>query len=155
MLNTYHTQIHYLDLTSYYEQDIKNTKDMKQEDKDKYFEYIRKIFKTLLPDAWEKYDPQHVWDTERQLVDAMMCNDLKESEEFYNIVTKEELEQKYGFNWTGFVSKLGKKVDPCGVYKEGSENYQKVPSKVVVGSLNTLSCMKLLGNWTSPQWKTW
>ena len=71
-----------------YEWDDQKTKDMKQEFKDKYFEYIRKIFKTLLPDEWEKYDPQHVWDTERQLVDAMMCNDLKESEEFYNIVTK-------------------------------------------------------------------
>ena len=152
-------QVGIYDWAIYYdnEWDDKKTTEMKTEYKEKYFDYIRKIFKTLLPDEWEKYDPQHVWDTERQLVDAMMCNDIKESEEFYNVVSKEDLEKKYGFNWTAFISKLGKKVNPCGVYKEDKTNYEQVPSKVVVGSLNTLTCtIKLLKeNWTSPQWKTW
>tara|TARA_R110001592_G_scaffold63219_6_gene193520 strand:- start:342 stop:2630 length:2289 start_codon:yes stop_codon:yes gene_type:complete len=140
-----------------YEWDTKKDTEMKKEYKEKYFEYIRKIFKTLLPNDWEKYDPQHVWDTEKQLIDAMMCEGIKESEDYYNVLTKKELEEKYGFNWTGFVNKLGKKVDPCGVYKETKDVYQNVPGKVVVGSLNTLMCtVKLLKeNWTTPQWKTW
>ena len=140
-----------------YEWDTKKETEMKKEYKEKYFEYIQKIFKTLLPNEWEKYDPQHVWDTEKQLIDAMMCEGIKESEDFYNVLTKKELEEKYGFNWTGFVNKLGKKVDPCGVYKETKDVYQNVPNKVVVGSLNTLMCtVKLLKeNWTTPQWKTW
>tara|TARA_B100001769_G_C22106888_1_gene598079 strand:+ start:565 stop:2853 length:2289 start_codon:yes stop_codon:yes gene_type:complete len=140
-----------------YEWDDLKTKEMKKEYKEKYFKYIEKIFKTLLPNEWEKYDPQHVWDTERDLIDAMMCDDIKESEDFYNILSKKELEEKYGFNWSGFVNKLGKKVDPCGVYKDSKDVYQKVPDKVVVGSLNTLMCTvkKMKEKWTSVEWKTW
>jgi hypothetical protein len=66
-----------------------------------------------------------VWNVELSLLDAMGCQKIKkENPDFYNVVTKSELENKYGLDWTEFCLKKG--------YKK-----ENIPNKVIVSSLFT------------------
>lgn len=138
--------------------DDTKTKKFKSEFKEKYFEFIRNTFKTVLPDEWEKYDPAHIWEVESQLLDAMGCDTIKkEDPDYYNVLTKKQLEEDYGFDWTEFIKKIGTKSAFPGEYWVNKTSYDKVPNKVVVSSLNALKCVTelLKKNWNTPQWKTW
>ena len=138
--------------------DDAKTKKFKSEFKVKYFEFIINTFRTVLPDEWEKYDPRDIWNVELQLLDAMGCDKIKnESPDYYNILTKKELEEDYGFDWTQFTSKLGDKMPFPDVYRSGDRGYSTAPNKVVVSSLNALKCtVELLkNNWNSVEWKNW
>ena len=137
--------------------DVK-TKRFKEDFKEKYFEFIINTFKTVLPNEWEKYDPVDIWNVELQLLDAMGCDKIKkEDPNYYNVVTKKELEEEYGFDWTKFTEKLGQKTAFPGEYNIGKSSYDKAPNKVVVSSLNALKCTTelLKKNWNSVEWKTW
>lgn len=137
--------------------DIKKKK-FKSEFREKYFEFIEKTFKTLLPNDYKDFSAQDVWDVELQLLDAMGCDKIKkEDPNYYNLLTKEELEEDYGFNWTLFTDKLGKKTPFPGEFWTGKYGYKTTPKKVVVSSLNALKCtVELLKkNWTTKQWKTY
>ena len=119
------------------------TKKYKENFKNEYLKFIERVFKTILPN--EKYDPMDVWNIELSLLDAMGCQKIKkEDPDFYNVVTKSELENKYGLDWTEFCLKKG--------YKK-----ENIPNKVIVSSLNALKCtMEILKEkWTSKEWKTW
>ncbi len=140
------------------ESDDAKTKKFKSDFKEKYFEFIINTFKTVLPDEWEKYDPTDVWDVELQLLDAMGCDKIKkEDPDYYNVVTRKELESEYDFDWGMFASKLGKRSAFPGEYWEGKAGYEEIPNKVVVSSLNALKCtVELLkDNWNTVKWKTW
>ena len=137
--------------------DIK-TKKFKKEFREKYFEFIDKTFKTVLPNDYKDFSAQDVWDVELQLLDAMGCDKIKkEDPNYYNLLTKEELEEDYGFNWTLFTENLGKKTPFPGEYWTGKSGYKTPPKKVVVSSLNALKCtVELLKkNWSTKQWKTY
>ncbi len=140
------------------EDDAKKKK-FKSEFKEKYFEFIINTFRTVLPDEWEKYDPTDIWNVELQLLDAMGCDKIKnEDPDYYNVLTKKELEEDYGFDWTQFASKLGKKSPFPDTYWIGKEQgYKKVPDKVIVSGLNALKCTTelLKKNWNTVEWKTW
>lgn len=138
--------------------DDEKTKKFKSTFKDKYFEFIRNTFKTVLPDEWEKYDPNDIWEVESQLLDAMGCDTVKkEDPDYYNVLTKKQIEEEYGFNWTEFINKLGETTSFPGEYWDGRSTYKSVPEKVVVSSLNALKCVTelLKDNWNTRQWKTW
>lgn len=137
--------------------DIK-TKKFKKEFREKYFEFIDKTFKTVLPNDYKDFSAQDVWDVELQLLDAMGCDKIKkEDPNYYNLLTKEELEEDYGFNWTLFTENLGKKTPFPGEFWTGKSGYKTPPKKVVVSSLNALKCtVELLKkNWSTKQWKTY
>ena len=137
--------------------DIK-TKKFKKEFREKYFDFIDKTFKTVLPNDYKDFSAQDVWDVELQLLDAMGCDKIKkEDPNYYNLLTKEELEEDYGFNWTLFTENLGKKTPFPGEYWTGKSGYKTPPKKVVVSSLNALKCtVELLKkNWSTKQWKTY
>ena len=137
--------------------DIK-TKKFKKEFREKYFDFIDKTFKTVLPNDYKDFSAQDVWDVELQLLDAMGCDKIKkEDPNYYNLLTKEELEEDYGFNWTLFTENLGKKTPFPGEYWTGKSGYKTPPNKVVVSSLNALKCtVELLKkNWSTKQWKTY
>jgi putative endopeptidase len=115
----------------------------KKEFREKYFNFIRDTFKTCLPNHNGEHKPEHVWNVEKQIIEAMNCDSIKnEDPNFYNIVSKEKLENDYGFDWTTFTRKIG---------------YSNAPSKIVLSSLNYTKCItKLLkDNWNSPEWKTY
>ena len=138
--------------------DDDDKKKFKDEFKEKYFEFIRNTFKTVLPDEWEKYDPVDIWNVELQLLDAMGCDKIKkEDPDYYNMVTKSELENDYGFDWTQFTQKLGEKVPFPGGAGSAHSKYEKTPEKVIVSSLSALKCTTelLKKNWNTVEWKTW
>jgi len=123
--------------------DDKLTKKFKNDFKVKYLNFIRDTFKTLLPNEYKDYNPEDIWNVEIEMLDAMGCTKIKkDNPDYYNVVTKTELENKYGFDWTSFAHKLG---------------YKSVPEKIVLSSLNGITCMTelLKKNWNSPEWKTY
>ena len=60
-------------------EDDKKTKEFKTTFRKKYFEFIDKTFKTLLPDPEDhkEFKAQDVWDTELELLEAMGCTKRK------------------------------------------------------------------------------
>ena len=132
------------DFDIYYDNDDSDEqKRYKKEFREKYFNFIRDTFKICLPNHNGQYKAEHIWNVEKQILEAMNCNSIKnEDPNFYNIVSKEKLENEYGFDWTTFTKKLG---------------YSKPPSKIVLSSLNYTKCVtKLLkDNWNTPEWKTY
>jgi len=141
-------------------EDNKKTKEFKANFRKKYFEFIENTFKTLLPNPEDRkeFKAQDVWETEIELLEAMGCNKIKKDDpDYYNVVTKKELEEDYGLNWTFFCEKLGKKSAFPDEYWVGKSGYKNVPNKVVVSSLNALKCTLDLmkKNWSTPKWKTY
>jgi putative endopeptidase len=123
--------------------DSPEKKKYKKEFKQKYLNFIRDTFKLVLPNNYEEFNPEDIWNVEIELLNALACPEkIKEDPDYYNKITKEELETKYGFNWTEFAHKLG---------------YKKVPSKIVTMSLNSLKCITALlkERWDSTEWKTY
>ena len=75
--------------------DDQKTKKFKKEFREKYFEFIENTFKTVLPNDYKDFSAQDVWDVELQLLDAMGCAKIKkEDPNYYNVLTKEELEKE-------------------------------------------------------------
>jgi putative endopeptidase len=123
--------------------DDSSTKKYKAYVKHHFFKCIRETFAVCLGNKNHGYNPQDIWDVELELLDAMGCNSIKNDNlDYYNVVTADELEKVYDFNWTEFTKNLG---------------YKKTPQKVIVSSLNSLKCtVKLLKEkWNTPKWKTY
>lgn len=111
--------------------------------KHNYFKCINETFKVCLGKQEHGYNPQDIWDVELELLDAMGCNSIKnDNPDYYNVVTADEMEKKYGFEWNEFAKKLG---------------YKETPKKIIVSSLNSLKCtVKLLKEkWNTQKWKTY
>jgi putative endopeptidase len=138
--------------------DDQKTKKFKKEFREKYFEFIEKTFKTVLPNDYKDFKAQDVWDVELQMLDALGCDKIKkEDPNYYNVVTDKQLDEDYGFNWAEFTKKLGEKSPFPGEYFKRSSGYKTPPKKVVVSSLNALKCTTelLKKNWSSKAWKTY
>jgi putative endopeptidase len=115
--------------------------------KQEYFNYIKAVFKAYLgtkPHLMKDIHPQDIWDVELEMLEAMGCNVMKKAEDpnYYNLVSKEELERTYDFDFTQFAKKIG---------------FKNTPKKVVVQSLNGLKCMTTLlkEKWNTPKWRTY
>jgi len=131
------------DLYFEYDDDAPEKKKYKKEFKHKYLTFIKDTFKIVLPDHHQDFDPEDIWNVEIELLNALACPEtIKEDPDYYNVVTKEQLETKYDFDWTEFSHKLG---------------YKKPPSKIVTSSLNALRCTINLikEKWDTPEWKTY
>jgi predicted metalloendopeptidase len=129
----------YIDLPT----DNAETKAFKREFKQKYLKFIEDTFKIALPNNYREFNAEDVWNVEVQMLDAMGCDSFTEDPNYYNVVTKHDLESsKFDFDWTQFSKKIG---------------YKTPPQKVVVSSLNSLKCVTSLlkEKWDTPEWKTY
>jgi len=109
--------------------------------KSRYLKYIKDIFDSCLG-KHHGLNPHHVFEVEYDILIAMGCNSVKkDSDDFYNIVKREEALEKYGFDWEQFSHFLG---------------YKKSPDFFICDSLNYLLCMSelLKENWKTPKWKS-
>ena len=108
----------------------------------KFMKYVEDIFEVCLGKN-HGLNPRHVFEVEKDLLDAMDCTKLKvDMESYYNVVSAHDAKAKYGFDWASFSKHVG---------------YTEVPDKLVVTNLNHLFCtMELLkANWTTPKWRTY
>ena len=125
--------------------DSAKEKEFKKVFKKKYIDFIKLVFKTVLPDNYKEFNAEDIWDTELELLTSMGCNKIKkEDPDYYNVLTKKEIEEDYGFNWTYFMERFNIKG-------------KDVPNKIIVSSLNSLKCTTelLKENWASNKWKTY
>ena len=108
----------------------------------RYLQYINEIFEACLGKR-HGLVAQDVFDVEYELLTAMGCDSVKnDSDDYYNVVKKDDALSLYGFNWEKFSLYLG---------------YKTPPDFFICDSLNYLKCVcKLLQeNWTSKKWKSY
>ena len=109
------------------------------EDRQKFNNYIKKLFETanVTVDNYED-----VINVNIDLFNSFVCSDLKQNENGYNLVQKDEALEKYGFDWKTFATELG---------------YKHVPKEFVVTDLNYFKCCTklMVNNWDSEKWRPW
>jgi putative endopeptidase len=124
-----------------YEDDSKEDKIYKKKYRNKFFDYINNIFKICFGDNHD-FNVKDVFDTEKEILNAIVCNFIKEKDyDEYNVITKDEALKNFGFNWEEFCIHLG---------------FKKIPEEFVTTNINYLLCgTKLfIDNWDSPKWRT-
>ena len=124
--------------------DDNKTKKYKKEVKEKYIKFIKDTFNACDINN-NDINPNDIWDVESELLQAMGCEGkLPENPNFYNVVTRKDLKNKYGLDWGMLAEKIG-------------YNPKRIPEKVIVSTTNSLNCVidlvKL--NWNTPKWKTY
>ena len=137
-------QVTLLDLDIYYDYPEDTEKDIvyKKKYRNKYFQYLNKLFETAFGEN-HTFNVKDVYDTEVELLNAMTCNLIKkEDEDGYNLITKEEAINDFGFDWETFCKAMG---------------FKEVPSDFVTSNVNYLLCgtKLLLEKWDSDQWRTY
>ena len=139
-------QLTLIDINVYFDDNKDSEKDKiyKKNYRKKYFEYLNNLF-TCVFGKNHGFNVKDVFNTEIELLNAMSCDLIKEEDQDkdgYNIVTKEEALNNFGFDWTTFCKYLG---------------FEKVPNEFVTSNINYLLCgTKLLKErWSSPEWRTY
>lgn len=131
-------QLILVDLNVYY--DDGTEVEYKRKFRQEYFKYCKKLFDTIL--GKNDLNPKDPFDVQVDIFNALGCNDVSNDDKPYNVVSKEEALEKYGFDWTQFSKFLG---------------FKTVPSTFISTGLNYLKCgTKLfLDNWKTPKWRTY
>ena len=131
-------QLILVDLNVYY--DDGSEIEYKRRFREEYFKYCKKLFNTLLDK--NDFNPKDPFDVQVDIFNALGCNDVTNNEKTYNVVSKTEALEKYGFDWTEFSKHLG---------------YKTTPNSFISTGLNYLKCgTKLfLDNWKTPKWRTY
>jgi predicted metalloendopeptidase len=125
-------------------QEDQNVKKYKKEFKHKYLEFISTMFELCLGKD-NDLKASDVWDCEFELLTALGCDIIKDdSEDGYNIVTKNEALKKYGFDWELFAKSIG---------------YKDIPKKFICTSTNYLTCiintLSKDNAWKNKKWRTY
>ena len=135
-----------IDLDVYFDdkEDDEKDKQYKNNYRKKYFEYLNKLFENVFGEN-HGFNMKDIFNTEFEIINAMSCDLIKEEDEDadgYNLVTKDEALNNFGFDWSTFCELLG---------------FEKVPNDFVTSNVNYLLCgTKLLKErWTSPEWRTY
>jgi putative endopeptidase len=127
------------DLTIYFDDgtDVKYKENYKRV----YFKYLNDMF-TIFFGKNHGFEPTHVFNIESKILNAMGCEGLKESPEYYNRVTPEKALNECNFNWTEFSKAMG---------------FKTTPKFFITGSMNYLKCCTdmLLEEWTNVEWRTY
>jgi len=102
--------------------------------------FCKKLFDTVL--GPNNLNPNHVFEVETDMINALICSDVTSSTESYNKVGAQEAEEKYGFNWKEFTKDLG---------------YKHTPEFFICSNLNYLKCgtKLMMDNWDSEKWRTY
>ena len=121
----------------------KNTKRYKNEFKNRYLEFIDKMFDLCLEKGHDLKSID-VWDCEYDMLTALGCNAIKnDDEDGYNIVTQKEA-LKYGLDWYELAKQIG---------------YKTPPKSFICTSTNYLKCMMETlqkdNAWQSQKWRTY
>jgi predicted metalloendopeptidase len=136
-------QFSLIDVDVYFddETDTKEDKKYKSNYRHHYFRYLNTLFDIALGEH-HGYHVKDIFDTEVEILNALICEEMQ-SDQRYNVITKEESLKHYGFEWSTFCHHLGFK--------------KSVPDMFITSNLNYLLCgTKLLKEkWNSPQWKTY
>jgi predicted metalloendopeptidase len=137
-------QLSLIDVEIYFDDDADS------EDDKKYKNKYRKVFLKYLNDLFNiafgenhGFNVMDVFDVEFQLLNAMACDLIKEKDnDNYNLITKEEALQQFGFNWVEYCKGAG---------------FETIPDDFVTSNVNYLLCgTKLLKeNWNSIKWRTY
>ena len=136
-------QLTIIDVNVYFDDDTDTEKDKKYKNnyRKKYFSYLNKLF-TLCFGEKHGFNVKDVFDTEFEILNAMSCDLIKETDpDDYNLITKEEALKNFGFNWEEFCKALG---------------FKKIPNDFVTSNVNYLLCgtKLLLEKWDTNQWRT-
>lgn len=112
--------------------------------KEKYFEFINKMFKAIRGNDTE-FNAQDVWDCEYDILTALGCNTIKNDDlEGYNMMNNDIANIECGFNWAEFTKHVG---------------YKTTPSKFICTSKNYVKCIMetLLKDdaWKGHKWQTY
>ena len=127
-----------LDLSVYYDDGTDIS--YKKKYRNMYNKYTKKIFDTAL--GKNNFNVQDCFETQVDIFNSLGCVDVKQEEESYNKVLKDEAMSKYGFDWEEFSRQLG---------------FKKTPDFFITASLNYLKCgsQLLIDNWKTPKWRTY
>ena len=135
-------QLTLLDPEIYFDDETDNEEARKYKTKyrKRYLQYLDQLFIVAFGED-HSFNVKDVYDTEVELVNAIVCEQT-DTIESYNLITKEEAMSKYGFNWTEFCKNIG---------------FNRVPDDFVTSNVNYLSCgTKLIQEkWNTSQWRTY
>jgi predicted metalloendopeptidase len=139
-------QLTLLDNNIYYDYDDDSEEDKiyKKKYRKRYLKYLNDIFTVAFGEN-HGYNVKDVYDTEVELLNAINCELIKESDmdaDGYNLISKDEALKNFSFNWTEFCKGLG---------------FTKIPEEFVTSNVNYLLCgtKLLLEKWDSEQWRTY
>jgi len=137
-------QLTLIDIEVYFDDvnDNEEEKKYKTNYRKKYFKYLNNLFEIAFGEN-HKFNVKDIFDTEYEILNAMACNVIKEQDDDgYNLVSKEEALQNFGFNWEEFCKYLG---------------FKKIPDSFITSNVNYLLCgtKLLLEKWNSNQWRTY
>jgi predicted metalloendopeptidase len=127
-----------------YDDDTEEDKKYKSEQRIQYLAYLYTLFEIAFGEN-NGYNVKDIFDCEIEMLTAMGCEFIKEedqAEDNYNLVTKEEALNDFGFNWEAFCKALG---------------FTKVPDDFVTSNVNYLFCgtQLLLEKANTPKWRTY
>lgn len=138
-------QVTLLDLDIYY--DFKNDTEKeiayKKKYRNRYFKYLNDLFEIAFGED-HGFDVKNVFECEKELLNAMSCNYLKnaDNDENYNVITRSEALEHFNFNWEELCLNMG---------------FKNVPNEFVTSNVNYLLCgTKLLQEkWDNDAWRTY
>jgi putative endopeptidase len=137
-------QITLLDINIYfdYDEDTEEDKKYKSKYRIEYMAYLYSLFEIAFG-ANHGFNVKDIYDCEVEILNAMTCDLIKEEDEDgYNVVSKDEAINNFGFDWETFCKALG---------------FKKIPDSFVTSNVNYLLCgTKLLKEkWNTPQWRSY
>lgn len=136
-------QLTLLDIDTYFDNkdDSDKIKKYKNRNRSVYFEYLHSLFEMTFGSG-HGFDTRDVYHCEIDILIAMGCNLVKENENGYNLIKRDEALNKYGFDWDEFCKELG---------------FKKIPNEFITSNLNYLICgtKMLKEKWNTKQWKTY
>ena len=137
-------QLTLIDINIYFDDDSDTETDIKYKKhyRKEYLEYLHKLFAIAFGEN-HGFNVNDVFQTEFEILNAMSCELIDTSDpDGYNLVTKDEALNDFGFNWEEFSKHLG---------------FEKAPDDFVTSNINYLLCgTKLLKEkWDSQQWRTY
>jgi len=137
-------QVSLLDIDLYFDDPTDSIDDKKYKKKYRnvFFKYLNDIFEVAFGKN-HGFNVNDIFDCEIELLNAMGCNLIKEEDkDGYNLISKKEALEIFGFDWEQFCKELG---------------FKKIPDEFVTSNVNYLLCgTKLLKEkWNSPKWRTY
>jgi putative endopeptidase len=131
-----------IDIDIYYDDDDDNEviKQYKNKYRKEFLKYLDDIF-SLVFGKNHGFNVKDVFDCEVELLNAMYCENIKNTEE-YNVITKEESIKHFNFDWESFCKNIG---------------FKNVPDEFITSNVNYLLCgTKLyIEKWNSNSWRTY
>jgi putative endopeptidase len=137
-------QVTLLDTDIYFDdkEDIEEDKKYKKKYRLEYLAYLDSLFDIAFGRS-HGFNVKDIYDCEVELLNAMYCNVIKEEDDSgYNLITKEDALNKFGFDWGEFCKELG---------------FKNIPNDFVTSNVNYLLCgTKLLKEkWNNAKWRSY